>query len=313
MKKILLVAAVAGLIGTLQAQTAMAPKSDATQEVKLNFAAEINGASFECGKTYPAVGTTQSTLTPSDFRMYVSEVQLIDAAGRYVPVQLKQDGTWQRGNLALLDFENGTGPCKNGNSATHMSVEGHVPKGQYTGVRFELGVPFSDNHQDPTVAPAPLNMTAMFWTWQGGYKFLKFDAMSSGMKVAMAAPAQHTGSAPAHGAATGHGATPAATGFSVHLGSTMCTAASRTSAPSACMNGNRVAVEFKSFDLARHTVVADIGKVLAKANVDVNATGTSPGCMSFPKDADCPPVMSAFGLAYDGQAATGTQQFFSAR
>ena len=43
--------------------------------------------------------------------------------------------------------------------------------------------------------------------------------------------------------------------------------------------------------------------------VNVNAQGTSPGCMSFPKDADCPPVLNALGLGYDGQPATGAQRF----
>jgi hypothetical protein len=56
-----------------------------------------------------------------------------------------------------------------------------------------------------------------------------------------------------------------------------------------------------------------MGAVLAQANVDVNAKGTSPGCMSFLKDADCPPVMSALGLAYDGVAAAGAQCLLSQR
>ena len=47
--------------------------------------------------------------------------------------------------------------------------------------------------------------------------------------------------------------------------------------------------------------------------VDVNAQGTSPGCMSFPKDADCPPVMGALGLAYDGVPATSSQRFLIAK
>jgi hypothetical protein len=53
--------------------------------------------------------------------------------------------------------------------------------------------------------------------------------------------------------------------------------------------------------------------VLAGANVDVNATNTSPGCMSFPKDPDCPPIMNALGLAYDGKAPSGTQPFIIKR
>jgi uncharacterized repeat protein (TIGR04052 family) len=270
-----------------------------TQSVSLQFAAQVNGQAFECGKSYANVGTTKSSITPSDFRFYVSEVSLINAKGEAVPVKLTQDGVWQLENLALLDFENGAGPCRNGNSATNTAVRGSVPAGDYKGVQFTLGVPFNRNHGDPTVAPAPLNNTALFWNWQGGYKFVKFDTASSGMPATNSPPDPQGGGS--------------ASGFSVHLGSTVCAAPSKTQAPSACQNPNRVTVRFGSFDTAKNVVVADMGAVLSGANVDVNAKGTSPGCMSFPKDADCPPLMGALGLAYDGQAASGPQRIFSAR
>ncbi len=266
-----------------------------TMPVTLRFAAQVAGQPFECGRSYGAIGTTKSSITPSDFRMYVSEVHLIDAAGRAVPVALAQDGTWQRGDVALIDFENGAGPCRNGTAATNTSVRGTVPAGTYAGVRLTLGVPFASNHGDPTVAPAPLNTTAMFWTWQGGYKFLKFDAATTGRPALTAPPAADGGGS--------------ASGFSVHLGSTMCASPARTQPPSACQSPNRVTVRFDRFDLEKNVVVADIGAVLAGANVDVNAQGTSPGCMSFPKDADCPPVMGALGLGYDGAPAPGPQRF----
>ena len=169
-------------------------------------------------------------------------------------------------------------------------------------MRFTLGVPFKLNHVDPTTAPAPLSSTAMFWTWQGGYKFLKVDMASAGTT------AVH-GHGAAHGAGHGGGA---ASGFSVHLGSTMCASPSKTAAPTACANPNRLTVSLPQFDLSKHTIVADIGAVLAGANVDVNTPGTSPGCMSFLKDADCPPIMAALGLPYENHAA-GLQRFFSAK
>lgn len=268
------------------------------QTVSLNFAAEINGQPFQCGQSYGPVGTTGSKVTPSDFRMYVSEVQLLTADGKAVPVQLTQDGVWQREGVSLVDFEDGSKACLNGTSGVNNAVRGSVPVGAYTGVRFTLGVPFALNHADPTVSPAPLNNTAMFWNWQGGYKFLKFDTTSSG-KESMKSVAV--------------GAAGMATPFSVHLGSTVCASESKTRAPSACQNPNRITVEFKNFDLNKNTVVADIGRVLAQANVDVNAPSTSPGCMSFPKDSDCVPVMGALGLAYDGVAAPGAQQLFGMR
>ncbi|MEQ1535969.1 MAG: MbnP family copper-binding protein [Burkholderiaceae bacterium] len=270
-----------------------------SQPIALQFAAQINGQAFECGKSYSNIGMTKSTITPSDFRFYVSNVSVINAKGESIPVKLAQDGVWQLEDIALLDFENGKGPCRNGTAATNAAIRGSVPVGDYRGVKFEIGVPFNRNHGDSTVAPAPLNSTALFWTWQGGYKFIKFDAASSG-RNAPNAPADTNGGGNA-------------SGFSVHLGSTVCAAPSRTSAPSACQNSNRIMINFDKFDLANGVIVADMGTVLAKANVDVNATGTSPGCMSFLKDADCPPVMGALGLPYDGLPVQGAQQFLTAR
>jgi uncharacterized repeat protein (TIGR04052 family) len=274
----------------------------AQQSIELKFSAQVNGQAFSCGQSYTDIGTTKSTITPSDFRFFVSEVELLDAQGRATPLVLTQDKTWQVENVALLDFENGTGPCRNGTVATNTSVRGTVPSGKYTGMRFTLGVPFKLNHVDPTTAPAPLSSTAMFWTWQGGYKFLKVDMASSG------SAAGH-GHGTAQGAGHGGGA---ASGFSVHLGSTMCASPSKTASPTACANPNRLTVSFAQFDPSKQTVIADIGAVLTGANVDVNAPGTSPGCMSFLKDADCPPVMAALGLPYESHAA-GPQRFFSVK
>lgn len=268
-----------------------------TLPVEIKFAAQVNGQAFECGKSYSNVGITKSTITPSDFRVYVSQVELLTADGRAVPIALNQDKTWQLENIALLDFENGQGPCRNGTAATNMSVRGAVPAGNYAGIKFTVGVPFARNHGDPTVSPAPLSSTAMFWNWQGGYKFIKFDTATSGQPAVTSPPAAHGGGN--------------ASGFSVHLGSTVCASASRTQAPTGCQNANRMEIRLADFDPAKNVVVMDMGRVLANSNVDINTPGTPPGCMSFPKDADCPSVMSALGLAYDGAQTTGLQQLVS--
>ena len=293
MKKLFITAAALAL-----AACSTVPSTPKTAQVSLNFAAQINGQPFACGQRYDGVGTTRSSITPSDFRMYVSDVKLLRQDGSAVPVQLTQDGIWQHQNVALIDFENGTGPCRNGTTATNTAVRGQVPAGDYVGVELTVGVPFAQNHQDPTVAPAPLNSTAMFWNWQGGYKFIKFDTTSSGISTDK--PAAPNAMGPV-------------TRYSVHLGSTACAGDSKTQAPSACQNPNRMTVRLNQFDLAKNTVVVDMGAVLAQANVDVNAKGTSPGCMSFPKDGDCPPVMSALGLAYDGVPANGAQRLLTQR
>jgi uncharacterized repeat protein (TIGR04052 family) len=305
-RRYFVIAQMTSLILACVALSKAAAQSD--QPVVLRFAAAVNGAPFECGKSYANIGTTKSRITPTDFRMFVSGVELLTAAGKAVPVSLHQDGVWQYKNVALLDFEDGTGPCSNGTKATRTELIGAVPKGNYTGVRFTMGVPFELNHGDPTIAPSPFNITAMFWNWQGGYKFLKADMNSTGLSTK---PAMHK-PASGHGTHGGHGDGDAS-GFSVHLGSTVCAAASRTESPSSCKNPNRVTVTFDKFDLARNVIIADLGAILTRANVDHNTPDTSPGCMSFPKDADCPAVMSALGLPYDGVAPAAGQRFFTVK
>jgi hypothetical protein len=93
------------------APTPTAPPEPGTQPITLRFTAQVAGLPFACGQSYTGIGSTRSTITPSDYRFYVSELHLIDTKGRAVPLALTQDGTWQLDNIALLDFENGSGPA----------------------------------------------------------------------------------------------------------------------------------------------------------------------------------------------------------
>ena len=318
MKKLLLV-----LVLAIPFQMASA----ATQKIALKFSATVGAEKFECGKSYDGIGVTKSRITPSDFRFYVTGVELIDRKGKAVTVELEQDGIWQYRDLALLDFEDGSGPCRNGNSGLHDQVTGTVPKGKYRGVRFTLGVPFELNHGDPTIAPSPLNISGMFWVWQSGYKFVKIDMASSGLPQAVDAEpnvsmkekvaAMEKIAAMKRESATSAPATtmkkqPRAAGFSVHLGSTACASSSLTTAPGECRNPNRLTITFDNFDTGKNVVVADMASLLRDANVDVNPADTAPGCMSATNDADCPPVFSAFGLPFNEQPAV-EQRFFRMR
>lgn len=263
--------------------------------VTIPFAAEIGGTPFDCSGTYAGMGATAAKVTASDFRLFVSNAALLREDGSLQPIALDQDGQWQLGDVALLDFENASGACTNGTPGTHTALTGTAPAGTYTGLALTIGVPFEQNHVDPTLAPAPLNTTAMFWNWQGGYKFLRIDMAP----VAKMAP----------DTAAGQGA---AKGWFLHLGSTMCDAASKTSAPSACKNENRMAIRLEGFDPARNTVVIDPAAVVAGADLTVNAPETSPGCMSFPNDPDCMTVMARLGLPYMGVPA-GVQALVTQR
>jgi len=76
-----------GLLFLASSMPAMAERT-----VRIAFRAQIGDAAFKCGTSYPGVGTSAATVTPTDLRFYVSAVSLIDAQGRRVPVQLIQDG-----------------------------------------------------------------------------------------------------------------------------------------------------------------------------------------------------------------------------
>lgn len=52
--------------------------------------------------------------------------------------------------------------------------------GDYSDIRFNIGVPRALNHSDPTQAPYPLNVgnTDMFWEWNSGYIFFLAEGKS---------------------------------------------------------------------------------------------------------------------------------------
>ncbi len=282
----LFAAAPAALFAALVAAPALAD-----QPVTISFAAEMAGTPFTCEQAYEGIGVTGSMVEVADFRVFVTNARLIGADGAETPIALDQDGIWQVRNVALLDFEDATGTCVNGTPDMNTSLRGTVPVGDYTGFAFDIGVPFDLNHGDPTLAASPLNLTAMFWNWQGGYKFIKIELSSTGL------PVTHD----------------ANRGWALHLGSTGCASEARTVAPAAeCANPNHVAVRFDSFDPAANTVIFDVAPVLAEANVDMNTPDTSPGCMSFLNDDDCVPVMSRLGLPFRDIAA-GEQLFATMR
>jgi hypothetical protein len=127
------------------------------QTVALKFDAVVGAQAFACGSSYTGLGTPAATATATDFMLYVHNVRLLTATGAEVPVTLTADGQWQADNVALLDFAPGgagTG-CPNASPETNREVRGTVPAGTYTGLRFELGLPFERNHQDQTTAVGP--------------------------------------------------------------------------------------------------------------------------------------------------------------
>lgn len=271
------------LVGAMCALSALAGCGGG-DPVTLRFDGLVGSEVARCGGMYSGIGTTATELELSDFRLYVHDVRLVTADGREVPVTLDDDGVWQRGGqsegLALLDFEDGTAGCENGTAEMNTSVRGTVDDpGPFTGVRFRLGVPFEANHGDATIAPSPLNLTSMFWGWNGGYKFLRIDGRSTGLPG----------------------------GFRVHLGSTGCDGDSRGNV-TACANPNVPEIELTGLDPATGTIAVDLAALLSETDLDTDSGGTAI-CLSAPDDADCATIFDGLGLPFEGTPSGGQRLF----
>jgi uncharacterized repeat protein (TIGR04052 family) len=258
--------------------------SSGTQNVAIQFAARVGDEAFDCGTPYEGLGTANSTVEFLDFRFYVHDVELVTEDGDAVAVDLDQDGAWQFENLALLDFEDDTGTCANGTTEVNTTVRGTAPSGVYTGVRFKLGVPFALNHQDAALAPSPLNLSTLFWSWNGGYKFARIDTRAD-----LAGDAVNV--------------------VNFHLGSTGCNGDGPTDVPTECTNANRAEIELDDFDVDDSTVVFDYAAMVEGSDLSADGGG-APGCMSGASDPECGPMFSRLGVDLaTGNPAEGQSTF----
>ncbi len=266
---------------------------DHTTALTLRFAAQVGDAPFSCTGMFSGVGAGAGVMVePLDFRFYVHDVRLITADGEEVPVELDQDGLWQSGDLALLDFEDKTGTCANGTAPTNVVVKGtyDAEHADISGVSFKVGVPFAMNHGDAAVSPSPLNLSGLFWSWQGGYKFMRID-----MKV--------------HGSMVDGGGHGEAGGLNLHLGSTGCELDASTQSVASCSASNRPSITLDGFDVDNDTIVIDYGAIVADVDLSMDMGG-APGCMSGKDDPECEAIFEALGLSLESGSAQAGQTAF---
>jgi uncharacterized repeat protein (TIGR04052 family) len=253
---------------------------------QIQFSPLVGGQPFSCSQTYSGIGTSMTTISPLDFRMYVNSVQLIRADGTKVPLQLEDDGKWQLDNIAYLDFEDGTGTCMTGSPETNFVVRGTAPAhDDYNAVEFTVGLPSDHDHLDAAVAKAPLNQPAMWWSWLGGYRYLKLDVQST-MNPS----------------------------WFFHLGAENCIQASGAGID--CKYPNLPDITVANFTPGKSQVAFDVATLFADSNLDADAnlkTDEIPGCMSSPGDSDCPPIYDKLGLSFEDAGTAPAQTAFVAK
>ncbi|HJL43142.1 MAG TPA: metallo-mystery pair system four-Cys motif protein [Myxococcales bacterium LLY-WYZ-16_1] len=246
------------------------------EPVRIDFAATVRGQPAACGITLSGLGAGGTDVQLADARLFVSNLELRDAEGVWQPVNLNEDGAWQLSDLALLDFEDGTGSCSDsGSPETRTWVEGTAPAGAYRGLRLTVGVPFERNHLNADTSPAPLNVGSMFWAWQGGYKFVRVDWRIMDPQ----------GDVPR---------------WNIHVGSAGCVSASPLDPPEAeCGRPNAARIVLPDFELD-DTVQIDLQALVADVDLSSNMTMSPPGCMTNVMEAqDCDPVFDAMGLSFE--------------
>lgn len=267
------------------------PMVNTTQTVSIQFAAQANGKDAQCGAVNEIanLGTTVKKAEIQDLRFYVAGLELVNDKGQAVAVTLDKNVNQDFG-VALLDFEDATGACT-GDAKLNTAITGKIPEGTYTGIKFTLGVPdtFVDssgntivlNHSNTTATPAPLDVAAMAWSWQGGRKFAKIEVKPVGGVINQKGTPETTDDA-------------TVSGWVVHIGATGCTGTDTTGY--SCTNPNLAPVSLPSFNATSQKIVLDIAALLANSDIGLNQGKDAVGCMSGTTDKECPAVFDALGL-----------------
>jgi len=150
------------------------PPVPAASTVELKFNLHWGNEAFEVGGVYTdALG---HHVRASTFKAYFSEIALVNAEGLETPIS----------NIEIVDF------------AENPVITATIDPGDYSALRFGLGVPEAWNKDvDPInyESDHPLSAVgagaSMFWFWNTGYIFMKFDGqtdLSGGDPVDLADP-----------------------------------------------------------------------------------------------------------------------------
>jgi len=158
---------------------------DGMAMVSFDLDAMVGGTplSTDASTVYTMNGTS---FKMSAARMYISNVELLKADGSTV----------------TFSGESITVPAQDGENVVTHTVDdkivlarhdageseymlGQAPAGNYTGIRFNVGVTGLDNHVDAVQVPAshPLAKQAdvnNHWSWKPGFIFLRMDGMIDG-------------------------------------------------------------------------------------------------------------------------------------
>ena len=222
-----------------------------------------------------ALGTTGTLFRLANARMLMSNVELRNEAGDWVPLDNDVAFPWRRSGVTMLDFENATSTCTaTGTPESNKNISGRLPIGDYVGLRFDVGVPFDTNHVSPAQGRSPVWDSDMFSNLRDGYRFVLLE-------VALAADPT--------------------TRWRTEVGNLGCQAESPDNAPEQCATENVATVTLDDFVLGENAVFVDFGALVANSDLSGLLAGETSGCTIDGDDSlsDCAFSQEALGLSAD--------------
>jgi len=275
----------------------------------LTFAAVADGQHVGCEDEITRLGPNAAhAIGIADLRMYVSNLELWDAARRPVPLTLDEDQFQYQsdaGQVSLVDLtSNSDGSCKTnaisfaeGTKRTHEAITGETLVDQVAAVSFDVGVPqavMKSVIADHTPEGAPSPLAELQWTWATGYRHFVFNF------------------------AVRDGAGEAGEGYA-HVGSRDCGPAEGLALEDRkrCGFVNTPRVELGSFDLRTNVVTLDLAKLLDgidfvspvydQETFEIIGEGPGVECHSSPLQPDCPTLFEHLGLDLDSGDADASK------
>ncbi|MCB0713599.1 MAG: hypothetical protein KDD67_14825 [Ignavibacteriae bacterium] len=129
------------------------------QTIHLRFAPYFGTEPLQLGEKYLTTAGDTIVLTTAMF--YASEYALVNVDGSESTLE----------GITLVDFGD-----SQLSSEGYFEVDLKGEEGTYRGLKFNVGVPFDQNHRDVSTQSEPLGPNSgMYWSWNPGYIFFKVE------------------------------------------------------------------------------------------------------------------------------------------
>ena len=142
--------------------------------VELIIAPVIDGRPFHFNTECKApIGELYSL---KSLKFFISDVGFSLATG----MENKPQPESSKHGVFFLDFNK----HENKSDTLSANVKFKIKAGDYSDIRFNIGIPRQLNHSDPTAAPSPLDIGKgdMYWEWNSGYIFFLMEGKGPEVK-----------------------------------------------------------------------------------------------------------------------------------